>query len=320
VRQTVELFADHAGERVDAFLARRLTERLTRSHAHKLIADGLVTVNDMPTKASHHLARGDRVVAGLPPAETPSLLAEAIPLRIVYQDEDVIVIDKPPGLTVHPGPGHPQGTLVNALLAVCPELAEIKGTLRPGIVHRLDKDTSGLLAAAKNEAAQANLARQLKDRQVHKVYLALVQGRLERPEGVIDGPIGRHPRWRQRMAIVEGGRQALTRYRVRELLDAESRRDACSLVEAEPLTGRTHQIRVHFASIGHPVVGDRLYGKASESVGRQFLHAWRLGFRLPKGGRHREFESPLPADLEAALHALRGPSSQTDSAGRRSGR
>ena len=300
MRQTVELFADHAGERLDAFLARRLVERLSRSHAHKLIADGLVTLNDMPAKASHRLARGDRVVASVPPSETPALVPEAIPLSIIYQDEDVIVVDKPPGLTVHPAAGHPRGTLVNALLALCPELAEIKGTLRPGIVHRLDKDTSGLLVAAKNEAAQANLARQLKDRQVHKVYLALVQGRLERPEGVIDAPIGRHPRRRQRMAVVEGGRQALTRYRVREYL-----RDAYSLVEVEPLTGRTHQIRVHFASIGHPVVGDRLYGKASALVGRQFLHAWRLGFRLPKGGRYREFESPLAADLEAALEALR---------------
>jgi len=300
VRQTVELSADRAGERLDAFLARRLGERLTRSHAHKLIADGSVTLNDLPAKASHRLARGDRVVASLPPTEMPTLVPEAIPLRIVYQDDDVIVVDKPPGLTVHPGAGHPSGTLVNALLALCPELAEIKGTLRPGIVHRLDKDTSGLLAAAKNEAAQANLARQLKDRRVHKAYLTLVQGRLEPPEGVIDAPIGRHPRRRQRMAVVEGGRQALTRYRVREYL-----RDAYSFVEAEPLTGRTHQIRVHFASIGHPVVGDKLYGKASALVGRQFLHAWRLGFRMPKGGRYREFESPLAADLEAALEALR---------------
>jgi 23S rRNA pseudouridine1911/1915/1917 synthase len=300
VRQTIELFADRAGERLDAFLARRLGERLSRSHAHKLIADGLVTLNDLPARASHRLARGDHVVASVPPPETPALVAEAIPLRIVYQDDDVIVVDKPPGLTVHPAAGHPRGTLVNALLSLCPELAEIKGTLRPGIVHRLDKDTSGLLAAAKNEVAQANLARQLKDRQVHKAYLALVQGRLEPPEGVIDAPIGRHPRRRQRMAVVEGGRQALTRYRVREYLQ-----NAYSLVEAEPLTGRTHQIRVHFASIGHPVVGDRLYGKASALVGRQFLHAWRLGFRLPKGGRYREFESPLAADLEAALDALR---------------
>jgi len=300
VRQTVELFADDAGERLDAFLARRLGERLTRSHAHKLIADGLVTLNDMPAKASHRLARGDRVVASVPPSETPALLPEAIPLSIIYQDEDVIVVDKPPGLTVHPAAGHPRGTLVNALLALCPELAEIKGTLRPGIVHRLDKDTSGVLVAAKNEGAQANVARQLKDRQVHKVYLALAQGRLERPEGIIDAPIGRHPRRRQRMAVVEGGRQALPRYRVREYL-----RDAYSLVEVEPLTGRTHQIRVHFASIGHPVVGDKLYGKASALVGRQFLHAWRLGFRLPKGGRYREFESPLAADLGAALDALR---------------
>jgi len=301
VRQTIELFADHAGERLDAFLARRLAERLTRSHAHKLIADGLVTLNDTPAKASHRLARGDRVVASVPPPEIPALIPEAIPLSIIFQDEDIIVVDKPPGLTVHPAAGHPRGTLVNALLAVCPELAEIKGTLRPGIVHRLDKDTSGVLVAAKNEAAQASLARQLKDREVHKTYLAVVQGRLERPEGIIDAPIGRHPRRRQRMAVVEGGRHALTRYRVREYL-----RDAYSFVEAEPLTGRTHQIRVHFSSIAHPVVGDKLYGQASALVGRQFLHAWRLGFRLPRSGRYREFESPLPTDLEAALDALRG--------------
>jgi 23S rRNA pseudouridine1911/1915/1917 synthase len=300
VSHTVELFADRPGERLDAFLARRLGQRLSRSHAHKLIADGLVTLNGAPAKASHCLARGDHVVAIVLPSETPTLVAEAIPLRIVYQDDDVIVVDKPPGLTVHPAAGHPRGTLVNALLALCPELAEIKGTLRPGIVHRLDKDTSGVLAVAKNEAAQASLARQLKDRQVHKVYLALVQGRLEPPEGVIDAPIGRHPRRRQRMAVVEGGREAFTRYRLREYL-----RGAYSLAEVEPLTGRTHQIRVHFASIGHPVVGDRLYGKASALVGRQFLHAWRLGFRLPKGGHYREFESPLPADLEVALEALR---------------
>ncbi len=297
---TIELSADRPGERLDAFLARRLAEHLSRSHAAKLIADGLVTLNGAPAKAAHRLARGDHVVAIVPAAEVPTLVAEAIPLRIVYQDSDVIVVDKPPGLTVHPSVGHPRGTLVNALLALCPELAEIKGTLRPGIVHRLDKDTSGLLAAAKNEAAQADLARQLKERQVHKVYLALVQGRWEPPEGVIDAPIGRHPRRRQRMAVVEGGRAALTRYRLREYL-----RDAYSLVEVEPLTGRTHQIRVHFASIGHPVVGDRLYGKASALVGRQFLHASRLGFRLPKTGRYREFDSPLPADLEAALEALR---------------
>ena len=302
--RTLELFADHDGERLDAFLARRCGHELSRSSAHRLIAEGQVTVNGAPSKPSHRLSRGDDVVVLLPPPEVMALEAEAIPLRIVYQDEDVIVVDKPPGLTVHPAAGHPHGTLVNALLTVYPELANIKGTLRPGIVHRLDKDTSGLLVVAKNEAAQASLAGQLKNREVHKVYLALVRERVEPPQGVIDAPIGRHPRRRQRMAVVEGGRAAQTRYRVRELLDDAGA--AYSLVEAEPLTGRTHQIRVHFASIGHPVVGDRLYGKASPLVGRQFLHAWRLGFRLPASGRYQEFESPLPQDLAAALRTLGG--------------
>jgi len=303
--RTLELFADHDGERLDAFLARRCGHELSRSSAHRLIAEGQVTVNGAPSKPSHRLGRGDDVVVLLPPPEVMALEAEAIPLRVVYQDEDVIVVDKPPGLTVHPAAGHPRGTLVNALLTICPELANIKGTLRPGIVHRLDKDTSGLLVVAKNEAAQASLAGQLKEREVHKVYLALVRGRVEPPQGVIDAPIGRHPRRRQRMAVVEGGRAAQTRYRVREFLHDDAG-VAYSLVEAEPLTGRTHQIRVHFASIGHSVVGDRLYGKASPLVGRQFLHAWRLGFRLPASGRYQEFESPLPGDLAGALEALGG--------------
>ena len=300
--RTLELFADHDGERLDAFLARRCGHELSRSFAHRLIAEGQVTVNGAASKPSHRLRHGDDVVVLLPPPQVMTLEAEAIPVRIVYQDEDVIVVDKPPGLTVHPAAGHPSGTLVNALLTICPELANIKGTLRPGIVHRLDKDTSGLLVVAKNEPAQASLVGQLKERQVHKVYLALVRGRVEPPQGVIDAPIGRHPRRRQRMAVVEGGRAAQTRYRVRDLLDDAGA--AYSLVEAEPLTGRTHQIRVHFASIGHPVVGDRLYGKASALVGRQFLHAWRLGFRLPASGRYQEFESPLPEDLAGALKAL----------------
>jgi 23S rRNA pseudouridine1911/1915/1917 synthase len=303
--RTLELFADHDGERLDAFLARRWEQKLSRSYAHKLIADGLVTVNGAPSKPSHRLKHGDDVVILLPPPEVTALEAEAIPLRVVYQDEDVIVVDKPAGLTVHPAAGHPRGTLVNALLTVCPELANIKGTLRPGIVHRLDKDTSGLLVVAKNETAQASLARQIKDREVHKLYLALVRGRVEPPQGVIDAPIGRHPRRRKRMAVVEGGREAQTRYRVRESLHDDAG-VSYSLVEAEPLTGRTHQIRVHFASIGHPVVGDRLYGKASTLVGRQFLHAWRLGFRLPASGRYRQFESSLPPDLAGALGALGG--------------
>jgi 23S rRNA pseudouridine1911/1915/1917 synthase len=299
--RTLELFADHDGERIDAFVA-RLRPELTRSHAHKLIADGLVTLNGALTKPSHRLAKGDHVAVVVPSPEVMTLEPEAIPLRVVYQDADVVVVDKPPGLTVHPAVGHPRGTLVNALLALCPELAEIKGTLRPGIVHRLDKDTSGLMVVAKNERAQAGLARQMKNREVQKTYLALAQGRVDPPEGLIDAPIGRHPRHRQRMTVLEGGRSAQTRYRLREGFG-----DDYSLLEVELLTGRTHQIRVHLASIGHPVVGDGTYGKRSALVGRQFLHAWRLGFRLPTSGRPREFESPLAADLAAVLDRIRNP-------------
>jgi len=292
--------AEEAGERLDSVVAARLP--ISRTHAARLAADGAVSVDGVGERKSARVEEGQEVVVRVPAPEPASAEAEDIPLDIVYEDSDLLVIHKPAGLVVHPAPGHPGGTLVNALLHRCGDLAGIGGVLRPGIVHRLDKDTSGLLVVAKNEAAQASLAGQIKRREVRKLYLALVRGRVEPPEGVIDAPIGRHPRRRQRMAVVEGRREAQTRYRVREFLDDDG--VAYSLVEAEPLTGRTHQIRVHFASIGRPVVGDRLYGKASPLVGRQFLHAWRLGFRLPASGRYQEFESPLPGDLAEALRVF----------------
>src|SRR5206468_6022792 len=228
-------------------------------------------------------------------------LGLAIPLTIIYQDGDIIVLDKPAGLTVHPAPGHPSGTLVNALLAACPDLRGIAGTLRPGIVHRLDKDTSGLMVVAKNDRAQRALQRQLKDRDVRKTYLALVRGVPAPREGTIAAPIGRHPKNRKKMAVVADGREATTRYRVRE----EIAGGQYSLLEVEPVTGRTHQIRVHLAAVGHPVVGDATYGRPSAAVGRQFLHAHKLAFAMPLGGRTVEFESPLPADLREALSQLR---------------
>ena len=211
------------------------------------------------------------------------------------------MLDKPAGLTVHPAPGHPSGTLVNALLAACPDLRGIAGTLRPGIVHRLDKDTSGLMVVAKNDRAQRALQRQLKDRDVRKTYLALVRGVPAPREGTIAAPIGRHPKNRKKMAVVADGREATTRYRVRE----EIAGGQYSLLEVEPVTGRTHQIRVHLAAVGHPVVGDATYGRPSAAVGRQFLHAHKLAFGMPLGGRTVEFESPLPADLREALSQLR---------------
>jgi 23S rRNA pseudouridine1911/1915/1917 synthase len=265
-----------------------------------LIEDGHVLVNTRAAKPSYQVRDGDEVEVRVPPPETPSVEPEVIPLDVVYEDEDLLVVNKPAGVTVHPAPGHAQHTLVNALLAHCRDLSGIGGVLRPGIVHRLDKDTSGLLLVAKNDRAHAELSRQLKERTVEKRYLALVRGKIEQPEGRIEGNIGRDPRNRKRMAIVEGGRQARTAYKVREYVDG------MTLVEVAPSTGRTHQIRVHFAAAGHPIVGDELYGRASELVGRQFLHAYRLAFRHPQDGRCIELEAPLPPDLMEALRRARG--------------
>ena len=298
--RTLELTADRGGERLDTFIARRCPE-LSRSHARRLIDEGLVSVNGRQAKPSERVTAGLSVNVTIPPPETITLVPEAIPLTIIYQDGDIIVLDKPAGLTVHPAPGHPSGTLVNALLAACPDLRGIAGTRRPGIVHRLDKDTSGLMVVAKNDRAQRALQRQLKDRDVRKTYLALVRGVPAPREGTIAAPIGRHPKNRKKMAVVADGREATTRYRVRE----EIAGGQYSLLEVEPVTGRTHQIRVHLAAVGHPVVGDATYGRPSAAVGRQFLHAHKLAFGMPLGGRTVEFESPLPADLREALSQLR---------------
>jgi len=298
--RTLELTADRGGERLDTFIARRCPE-LSRSHARRLIDEGLVSVNGRQAKPSERVTAGLSVSVTIPPPETITLVPEAIPLTIIYQDGDIIVLDKPAGLTVHPASGHPSGTLVNALLAACPDLRGIAGTLRPGIVHRLDKDTSGLMVVAKNDRAQRALQRQLKDRDVRKTYLALVRGVPAPREGTIAAPIGRHPKNRKKMAVVADGREATTRYRVRE----EIAGGQYSLLEVEPVTGRTHQIRVHLAAVGHPVVGDATYGRPSAAVGRQFLHAHKLAFGMPLGGRTVEFESPLPADLREALSQLR---------------
>lgn len=295
--ETRDLVTDLDGERLDVFVARRIPE-LTRSRVRKLIDEAFVTIDGrLPAKAGVKLERGQRVQVTIPPPQPTALEPEAIPLRIVYEDDDLLVVDKPAGMTVHPAPGHASGTLVHAVLARCPGLSGIGGEGRPGIVHRLDKDTSGLIIVAKNDKAHLSLARQLKERRVEKTYIALVEGRLKQREGVIDAPIGRHPRDRKKMAVVERGREARTRYRVLREVDGRS------LVEARPETGRTHQIRVHFASIRHPVVGDTVYGRAAPapSLRRQFLHAQRLAFRHPRTGERLELEAPLPEDLAQAL-------------------
>jgi len=294
-------------ERLDRFLAAQASE-LSRSAMQRLISAGQVTVNGEPSKASQKVRAGDQVVVLLPAAETPQPLAEAIPLKIVYEDAALLVVDKPAGMVVHPAPGHSGGTLVNALLAYCPELA-VAGDDRPGLVHRLDRDTSGLILVAKNEKTRRTLQRQFKDRQVRKAYLALVDGHLQPAWGRIEAPIGRDPHHRQRMAVLAGGREAITEYHVLEQFAKRLGPAAgdYSLLEVEPATGRTHQIRVHLASIGYPIVGDAVYGRRRSrlAVSRQFLHARRLGFKHPSTGQRLELESPLPEDLAAILELLR---------------
>ena len=295
---------------MDLFLVRK-GPGLSRSQVRRLLDEGYVQLNGEASKASRMIQEGDLITLIVPPPRPVDLAPEAMPLNIVYQDDQLLVVDKPAGLTVHPAPGHPTHTLVNALLALCPDLQGIGGELRPGIVHRLDKDTSGLMVVAKSSPAHSNLSSQLKDRTVHKGYLALAHGTVTPTEGTVDGPIVRDPRNRKRMAVGSGGRQALTRYKV-----VRYPRN-CSLMEVFPETGRTHQIRVHLASIGHPLVGDDLYGgrsgkKIEASTGsekvelaRHFLHAHVLGFRHPTTAKYVEFSSPLPEDLRMVLETLR---------------
>lgn len=284
------------GDRLDRFAAGAFPE-LSRAHAQKLIDEGRLLINGRRAKASQRLEAGDAVSLELPPPEPVALEPEDLPLDVVFEDSDLIVVNKPAGLTVHPAPGHPNGTLVNALLAHCGDLAGIGGSLRPGIVHRLDKDTSGLLVVAKNDLAQRALSGQLARHEMHKVYLALVTGTPPRT-GVVDAPIGRHPAQRKRMAVVSEGRPARSHLRL-----VEQFKDS-ALVAVALETGRTHQIRVHLAAIGHPVIGDPVYGAASPLVGRQFLHAWRLEFAHPRDRRRMELEAPLPADLRTPLERL----------------
>jgi 23S rRNA pseudouridine1911/1915/1917 synthase len=289
--------ADIAGLRLDKFVGERCPE-LSRTHAQQLIVDGLITVNGKSAKSSLKLNLGDKVFIVIPPEAPPQLEPEDIPLKIVYEDDDLMVIDKPAGLPVHPAPGHPSHTLVNAVLNHLPQLAKDTYSLRPGIVHRLDKDTSGLLIVAKNRLAQANLSQQFKNRVVKKSYLTLVQGKLTPEKGTIEAAIGRDPSHRQRMAIVDRGREARTEYRVIKYVGNYS------LLEIKPETGRTHQIRVHLAAIGYPVVGDTTYGLKSSRFPRHFLHASKITFKLPATGQEITLESPLPPDLEKLLREI----------------
>ena len=282
--------------RLDQALA-RLFPGESRSRLAKLVAEGHVLLDGKRAAGKQKLKSGEAIeVAFVPRREESAFHAEAIALRIVHEDGDLLVVDKPAGLVVHPGSGNWEGTMLNALLHHAPGQENLA---RAGIVHRLDKDTSGLLVVARNEMAQLSLVRQLQARTVKRTYLALVRGKVK-GQGTVDAPIGRHRVHRTRMAVVAGGKPALTHFRVREAFAAHT------LLECDLETGRTHQIRVHLASIGHPVEGDPVYsGRGEKLLARQALHAWKLAFRHPRSDKPQQFESPLPADMRSVLEALR---------------
>lgn len=295
----LEFVVSGSGTRLDIYIVESYPQ-LSRSRIQRLIKEGYITVNGRSAKEGLKLKEGDRVLAMIPSPGSSQPVPEDIPLHIVYEDSDLLVVDKPAGMTVHPAPGHSSHTLVNAILAHCPGLAS-DGSMRPGIVHRLDKNTSGLMVVAKHENARQYIMNQFKSRTVLKRYVALVEGHLSPEEGIIEAPIGREPHSRKRMSIVEDGRDARTGYRVLKYLDGYT------LLEVKLQTGRTHQIRVHLSAIGYPVVGDDVYGRKSPTsslLSRQFLHACHLGFKLPSSGEWVEFHSDLPKDLEEALERI----------------
>ena len=277
-----------AAERLDVLAA--AAADITRSRAGALIRDGHVRVNGAAqTKAGYKLKPGDAVEVALPESVPARIEAQDIPLEILYQDEDLAVVYKPSGMVVHPAAGNPDGTLVNALLGRLDHLSGIGGEIRPGIVHRIDKDTSGLLLVAKNDFSHLSLSEQIKAHSVQRAYLAIAQGGFREDAGTVEGPIGRHPTERKRMAIVPDGREAATHWRVLERLKG------ATLIECQLTTGRTHQIRVHMASIGHPLLGDPLYGPKKMPfpvAGGQLLHAFRIGFVHPRSGEEMLFEAP----------------------------
>lgn len=299
---TTELTVSAPGERLDRYVSVHLPD-LSRAAAQRLIDDGNIRVDGRVSKPGYRVRAGERISVRIPPPESAIAQPEAIPLDIIYEDENVLVVNKPAGMVVHPAAGHAAGTLVNAVLAHSPHL-NVGGVERPGIVHRLDADTSGLIVIAKNDAALHELQAQWKSRDVHKTYLALVEGHITPPRGKIDAPIGRDPKHRQRMAVLANSgsahaRNAVTIYHTLATLGNYT------LVEAEPQTGRTHQIRVHFAFVGFPIVGDIVYGRKKNSLGltRQFLHAWKLSLALPGKGP-ADLIAPLAPDLRDVLVAL----------------
>jgi 23S rRNA pseudouridine1911/1915/1917 synthase len=322
--QTITVTGDEGSARLDRVLAVRLPE-LSRSRLKALILAGQISLRDAPIlDPAYHVASGDTITIRVPPPVSPEPEPENIPLDIIYEDDDIIVIEKPRGLVVHPAAGHETGTLVNALIAHCGEsLSGIGGVKRPGIVHRLDKDTTGLMVAAKNDRAHASLSAQFADHgrtgALRRGYMAFVWGVPNRPHGTVDAPIDRHPHAREKMAVRQGGREAITHWEVLDTFSGRDGKPVASLLACRLETGRTHQIRVHLSHIGHPLMGDAVYGPgfktkanslpptakaALEGLGRQALHAYLLTLEHPGTGEILEWTSDLPADLAALRHQL----------------
>lgn len=295
-----EVTREDEGMRIDRLLASVVPE-ISRSKIQQLILEKKVLIDGKPVKSKSRVRQGNRIQMTVPPPEVLEIRPEELPLDVLYEDQDLLVINKPQGMVVHPAPGNLQGTLVNALLYRCPELSSIGGSRRPGIVHRLDKDTSGLLVVAKNNASHLELASQIKERIFRRIYLTIVHGVVPEPAGLIEAPIGRHPVDRKRMAVVDkNGKPALTRYYVKQ------RYQEFTFLEVHLETGRTHQIRVHLAFIKHPVLGDLQYGPARNSFGlkKQALHSYQLGFTHPRTGRYLEFNASLPGYFQEILAGL----------------
>lgn len=295
----LEITENQAGERIDRFLAD--SQDLTRSFLQKILKDGEVAVNGKSVKANYKLRKGDRIEFEIPEAVEPDIVAEDIPLSILYEDADVLVVDKPKGMVVHPAAGHYSQTLVNAVMYHCKgELSGINGVLRPGIVHRIDRDTTGSIIICKNDMAHNEIARQLKEHSINRCYRAIVTGVLKDEEGTIEGAIGRDKKDRKKMTITADGKPAVTHYKVLQ------RFKHYTYVECVLETGRTHQIRVHMASIGHPLLGDEVYGRKSDKYKceGQCLHAMTLGFHHPRTGEYIEVNAPLPPYFEHLLAVL----------------
>ena len=292
---------EKGGERIDKYLSEQL-EDMTRSHIQKLIKENMVRVNGMAVKSNFKLSASDQIEVEIPELKEPDILPENIPLDILYEDQDILVVNKPKGMVVHPAPGHYTGTLVNAIMYHCKDnLSGINGVMRPGIVHRIDMDTTGSLLICKNDRAHQALAEQLKEHSITRKYHAIVHGRLKEDEGTIDKPIGRHPIDRKKMSVhCTNGREAITHYRVLK------RFQQFTYIECQLETGRTHQIRVHMSRIGHPILGDQIYGpaKCPYKLQGQTLHAKVLGITHPTTGEYMEFDAPLPDYFQGLLEKM----------------